>query len=64
MTAEASISAVRVPGLSKTMTTSKWTAPSGETKLTRFTFSTRPVKVFITAGIDTSTLWPAQISPS
>ena len=29
-TAEASIPAVRVPGLSKTMTASKWTAPSGE----------------------------------
>ena len=56
--------AVRVPGLSKTISASKWTAPSGEIKLTRLTFSTRPVKVFITAGMDTSTLWPAQISPS
>ena len=51
--AEASMPAVRVPGLSKTMTTSKWTAPSGEMKLTLWISSTRPVKVRITVGTET-----------
>ena len=41
--AEASIPAVRVPGFWKAMTTSKWTAPSGEMKRTLLIFSTVPV---------------------
>ena len=59
-TADASISAVRVPGLLNTMTASKYTPPSGVMKLTLFTFSTTPSPVYITAGMETEAVCPAQ----
>ena len=62
--AEASISWVRVPGLSTTMTASKYTPPSGEMKRTMFTFSTLPVSWPMMAGTDTWALCPAEICPS
>ena len=49
--AEASIPSVRVPGLSSTKTTSKWVAPSGETKRTLLIFSTVPVREPMMAGM-------------
>ncbi|CUP95320.1 Uncharacterised protein [Flavonifractor plautii] len=50
--AEASIPSARVPGLSSTSTTSKWVAPSGETKRTLLICSTLPVTGAMMAGME------------
>ena len=61
MPAEASIPSVRVPGLSRDSTTSKWMAPSGETKRTLLICSTVPFHSPMTAGMEILADWPTWI---